>query len=1000
MKPVIKKQLLALSAFLVTSAAIAQTGIGTLTPHSSAMLDVSSTSKGLLPPRLTAVQRSGIATPAAGLVVYDTDSAALMLFNGTAWAKVGSGGAGNGWGLNGNAGNPAGSYIGTSDNQPLNFRVNNLPAGFIDPQGTSTALGNGTLKNLTVPLSANTAVGSGALFANTTGAYNTALGEGALVGNTTGSNNIAIGTSALGTVITGTRNIAIGNNAMLHAESAANVGIGDHALEFATASHNTALGTDALRQNTTAADNTAVGHSALRFNNTGAGNTAVGNAALYSNTQVGNLTAVGDSSLSKNGTGAQANSNEATNNTALGAKTLQNNTTGWNNTATGFGALRNNVTGAYNVANGVYSLVNNNADGNTAIGTYSMNFNTTGSYNTAVGVNAQVHNETGMRNASFGHDALANNTSGNYNTAIGDNGMLANTTGSKNTTLGYNANLGSANLTNATAIGAEAVVNTSNSIVLGSNANVGIGTSSPSAKLDVAGNVKIADGTQGAGKVLTSDANGVASWQTPASGGGGSSQWVSNGNDITYTQGQVGVSNPGTGPALVASLTSGSGANIGAIWGVTSFANTYGVHGQDYDFFNSTGTGVYGNSQNGTGVKGMSFYGAGGIFEGVFSGKALITGSGNVGIGVPTPLAKLDVAGNMRLVDGTQGAGKVLTSDANGFATWQTPSSGSGGSSTTWVQNGINNSNIYNANFYNNTVTIGSNNPSQVFKMTVNGGAQPSGAYITAASNSDMALVTGAGKVGFGTSNSLVERVEVNGGIRIADATPSAADGTLRYTPATGFEGRHGSNWVSLGGNFLAGPGIAFTGGGTTISAKDTSVTNEIQLITLTGNTLELSNGGGSVTLPTTSGSAGYAFKATTSTGTSVGIPAGTTQILLYAEDFDPQNGFDLPNSQFVAPVAGIYQFSAAAQVSPSGTGDIVGGVSFKVNNNSFSGSAKNVQIHLAAPFNFTLENTVTVQLAAGDVVKAYVAVGGITPSLTFQYDGTGNTHFSGFRIQ
>jgi hypothetical protein len=42
--------------------------------------------------------------------------------------------------------------------------------------------------------------------------------------------------------------------------------------------------------------------------------------------------------------------------------------------------------------------------------------------------------------------------------------------------------------------------------------NVGIGTTDPGAKLEVAGNIKIADGTQGAGKPLISDANGVATW--------------------------------------------------------------------------------------------------------------------------------------------------------------------------------------------------------------------------------------------------------------------------------------------------------------------------------------------------------------------------------------------------------------------------------------------------------------------------------------------------------
>lgn len=50
--------------------------------------------------------------------------------------------------------------------------------------------------------------------------------------------------------------------------------------------------------------------------------------------------------------------------------------------------------------------------------------------------------------------------------------------------------------------------------------------------------------------------------------------------------------------------------------------------------------------------------------------------NGNVGINTANPLAKLDVVGNFRLADGTQGLGKVLTSDATGFASWQLGSGG------------------------------------------------------------------------------------------------------------------------------------------------------------------------------------------------------------------------------------------------------------------------------------------------------------------------------------
>ncbi len=55
------------------------------------------------------------------------------------------------------------------------------------------------------------------------------------------------------------------------------------------------------------------------------------------------------------------------------------------------------------------------------------------------------------------------------------------------------------------------------SVIYESGSFIGIGTSDPSAKLEVVGQIKITGGSPGIGKVLTSDASGLASWQSPGS---------------------------------------------------------------------------------------------------------------------------------------------------------------------------------------------------------------------------------------------------------------------------------------------------------------------------------------------------------------------------------------------------------------------------------------------------------------------------------------------------
>lgn len=70
-------------------------GLGTNTPNTTSILDLTSSTKGFLPPRMTTVQRDAITSPATGLVVYNTTTNVLNVYNGTIWDVVGSGASGS-----------------------------------------------------------------------------------------------------------------------------------------------------------------------------------------------------------------------------------------------------------------------------------------------------------------------------------------------------------------------------------------------------------------------------------------------------------------------------------------------------------------------------------------------------------------------------------------------------------------------------------------------------------------------------------------------------------------------------------------------------------------------------------------------------------------------------------------------------------------------------------------------------------------------------------------
>jgi len=80
-----------LAAVLITATTYAQIGINNENPDASAALDITSTTKGFLPPRMTAAQRNSISNPSAGLMLWCSDCGAngeLNVFNGSAFTAI------------------------------------------------------------------------------------------------------------------------------------------------------------------------------------------------------------------------------------------------------------------------------------------------------------------------------------------------------------------------------------------------------------------------------------------------------------------------------------------------------------------------------------------------------------------------------------------------------------------------------------------------------------------------------------------------------------------------------------------------------------------------------------------------------------------------------------------------------------------------------------------------------------------------------------------------
>lgn len=519
------KKLIIFVLLIISSASMGQVAVNTdgSSPDASAMLEVKSTDKGMLIPRMTSSQRDNIPSPAQGLLVFITTDSTFYFYQGNSWQKVGV--ASSGWQLNnrtiytdtlhhvaigdttgnnvfqvitdkeagtytsdrcnGGTAEASESYAGkpasnTFDNNNSTYwsNDNNLPAwllyDFGQDEGKVIAKYRIYFESSNYDASPSDWTFQASNDAGSWTALNTQTGQDWSANewkdyefsNTSRYRYYRINISDN----KGTSDNYVSINEMemqeMNYNKHAAIVVSGNNVGVATSSPETPL------------------HVAgeMRY-----ANGSEGSGKVLTSDASGNASWVDGSTL--NGGGWTLNGNYVFNSSdsvsigtstpdarlsvngrisqtglnysvIIGKDAGKMNLSGNCNTFIGERTGQANTDGSYNTATGYYALKNNgSANYNAAFGCNSLLSNTTGKANVSLGANSMYNNTTGQYNSVLGTDALNTNTTGNYNVAIGNSSSQMSLTGNSNVAIGTHALYRNDSISNLVAIGDSALFN-------------------------------------------------------------------------------------------------------------------------------------------------------------------------------------------------------------------------------------------------------------------------------------------------------------------------------------------------------------------------------------------------------------------------------------------------------------------------------------------------------------------------------------------------------------